>query len=148
MKNWFLGFLVVFFSPVAFAQNRPAPAVAPEADVLSANKVLYQALLQEDVTAMGKILGTEYVLINSDGSLVDRETLIGAFRDGYVTLESGETKNEVAKLYGDVALVKGLWKSKRTVQGTTMEDQVYYTSVYAKRDGTWQAVSAQFTLVK
>ena len=121
---------------------------APEADVLNVNKALYQALVQQDVTAVQKMLGTECVLFNSHAKPVDRETLMGAFRDGYLTVESGETKNGVVKLYGDVALVKGCWKSRRTVQGTNAEDQLYYTSVYTKRGGSWRAVSAQFTLVK
>ena len=91
MKSWFLGSPLAFISCLAFAQSRPA-ATTPEADVLNVNKALYQALVQEDVTAMQKMLGAEYVLINSDGKLVDRETLIGAFRDGYLTPR--ERRNE------------------------------------------------------
>src|SRR5690349_9270441 len=102
---------LAFCAVRTFAQTT-APAGSSETEVLIINKSLYQAFLQENTATLETLLGNEYVLVNNDGNLVDRETLIGAFRDGYVTIESAETMNDVMKMYGDVALVKGLWKSK------------------------------------
>jgi hypothetical protein len=147
MKKLLLFATLIFFNVRAFAQTT-ASAGASETEVLNANKAVYQAILQENAAVLETLLGNEYVLVNNDGNLVDRETLIGAFRDGYVTIESAENLNDVAKLYGDIALVKGLWKSKGSVQGTGFENTNYYTALYNKRNGNWKAVSMQFTLVK
>ena len=136
-----------FFAVRAVAQTT-ASASASEIEVSTINKSLYQAFLQENAATLETLLGNEYVLVNNDGNLVDREMLIGAFRDGYVKIDSAETRNDVTKLYGDVALVKGLWKSKGSVQGAGFDHTNYYTVVYSKRNGGWKAVSMQFTLVK
>jgi hypothetical protein len=149
MKRLLFSAALALFAIGAFAQTTAsASSSSPESELLNINKSLYQAFLQENAATLETLLGNEYVLVNNDGNLVDRETLIGAFRDGYVTIESAETMNDVTKMYGDVALVKGLWKSKGSVQGAGFDHTNYYTTIYNKRNGTWKAVSMQFTLVK
>src|SRR5215213_11014379 len=134
MKRILFSAALAFFAIRAFAQTT-ASASSSEIEVLNINKSLYQAFLQENAGTLETLLGNEYVLVNNDGNLVDRETLIGAFRDGYVKIDSSETRNDVTKMYGDVALVKGVWKSKGSVQGTGFDNTNYYTAVYSKRNG-------------
>jgi hypothetical protein len=55
------------------------------------------------------------------------------------------------RVYGDAAVVTGRSTTKRAGQGTGDEiitRQVRFTRVYAKRQGRWQVVSAQNTLIK
>src|SRR4051812_4738712 len=94
MKKILFTAALAFFVARAFAQTT-ASASSSETEVLNANKSLYQAFLQENAATLETLLDNEYVLVNNDGNLVDRETLVGAFRDGYVTIESAETMNDV-----------------------------------------------------
>src|SRR6476469_4877468 len=130
MKRIVFSAALAFFAVRAFAQTT-ASVSASETELVNTNKSLYQAFLQENAATLETLLDNDYVLVNNDGNLVDRETLIGAFRDGYVRIDTAETRGVVTKMYGDVALVKGLWKSKGSVQGTGFDNTNYFTAVYS-----------------
>ena len=75
-------------------------------------------------------------------------TPVQAFNGGYVVVETAEVLNPTVRIYGDAAVVSGVWKAKMTVQGSPVEGRNVLTNTYVKRDGTWKAVASQLTLVK
>lgn len=56
--------------------------------------------------------------------------------------------NMKVRVYGDAAVVAGLVRRSGTIKGIAYKDrQVLFTDTYVRRDGRWQCVSSQGTLV-
>jgi ketosteroid isomerase-like protein len=94
-----------------------------------------------DVRRFSEILAEDFLCSNPDGSLIDKQQFL-AQTARPVTI-SGLVADDVrVRILGDVAIIHG-----RTSYTTNHGEQQNgrYTDVWARRDGTWLAVSAHVT---
>jgi len=104
---------------------------------------LAQALTKKDPEPLHRILDDEFILTNAIGKVKTKQQAIEKFHH---TLEEmsffSVTNGDVhVRLYGDAAVVTGT-----QVQHATKKDQLIFvklrfTSMYAKRQGTWKLVA-------
>jgi len=52
------------------------------------------------------------------------------------------------RIYGDVAVLRGIADNSGTFRGFPFSGKVRYTRVFVKRDGRWQAVEMQQTAMQ
>jgi ketosteroid isomerase-like protein len=109
-----------------------------------------EATLKNDVEANDRLLADNWININPDGSVTTKARLMELLKSSPFKIMSIETDEVMVRVYGDAAVVTGRSTSKRAGQtaGETVTRQVRFTRVYAKRQGRWQVVSAQNTLIK
>jgi ketosteroid isomerase-like protein len=109
-----------------------------------------EATLKNDVEANDRLLADNWININPDGSVTTKARLMELLKTSPFKIMAIETDEVMVRVYGDAAVVTGRSTSKRAGQaaGETVTRQVRFTRVYAKRQGRWQVVSAQNTLIK
>ena len=111
-------------------------------DTLAALNRDYIASVQNgDVRRFSEILAEDFLCSNPDGSLIDKQRFL-AQTSRPVTI-SGLVADDVrVRILGDIAIIHGR-TSYSTADGQRRNGR--YTDVWARRDGTWLAVSAHVT---
>jgi ketosteroid isomerase-like protein len=105
------------------------------------NSDYIRSVQHSDVSRFDEILADDFLCSNPDGSLVDRQQfLVQTARPVSIT---GLVAEDVKiRLLGDVAIIHAGTRY-RTADGG--ERRGRYTDVWARRAGTWLAVSAHVT---
>jgi ketosteroid isomerase-like protein len=130
-----------------------APATSSAKDTAKAEKELLQlerdwtqASLKGDATALGKILGDDWVGQGPAGTMTKAQVL--------AELKSGDNKTDSitlgdmkARVYGDTAVVTGSDDEKSSYKGKDTSGHYTWTDVFVKRKGHWEAVASQGTLM-
>ena len=112
-------------------------------DTLNALNLDFFASVQKgDVKRFEKILADDFMCSNPDGSLLDKAEFLK--QTAQPVTFSGLVEEDVRiRLLGDFAIIHGRFNA-RTADGKPRRGR--YTDNWARRDGTWAAVSAHFHL--
>ncbi len=105
------------------------------------NEQYVQASLAGDVEWYRAHLAEEFVCIESDGSVLDKNAFLQMTANGSELAEYRLEEVDI-RFYGDVALVRatGSWTAKNGTLGMSR-----YVDVYVQSGDDWKAVSAQIT---
>lgn len=106
-----------------------------------------QAGVRKDVEAIAPFTADEYVQIDFDGRVMDREATFRRIRSSDIRLKSNAPDDLAVRIYGDVAVVTGRATPKGVADGREFVDPIRYSRVYVKRDGRWQVVLFQQTRI-
>ena len=118
--------------------------MAPDSDrgtLEQLNQEYVAAFMNADVEWYGKHLADDFVCIDSDGSVLQKQQFLANTLKGPDVADYKLEYVDV-RIYGDVGLVRatGVWTSKGGSMGLSR-----YLDVYVKQDGEWKTVSAQIT---
>jgi ketosteroid isomerase-like protein len=105
------------------------------------NEEYIRAFMQADVAWYARYLADDFVVIESDGTVLNKaEFLTQTAKGPDVATYKLEQVN--VRFYGEVALVRatGLFTRKDGSPGTSR-----YTDIYVRNGTDWKAVSAQIT---
>ena len=126
--------------------NSDDPATGATADG-SEEQALYQlerdwaaANLKKDTAVVDKFLAKEFVS-NQPGRTLNKTQLLSEMKANPAKIESAENSDMVAMVFGDTAVVHGIYTEKSTTNGKDTSLKGRYTEVYAKRDGRWQCMT-------
>jgi hypothetical protein len=105
------------------------------------NKEYIDAYMSADVNWYKKTLAEDFVCIESDGNVIDKEQFLINTAKGPDVAEY-KLQNVNIRIYGITALVQatGLFTRKDGSKGVSR-----YTDIYVKSDEDWKTVSAQIT---
>lgn len=105
------------------------------------NEQYVTASLAGDVAWYDHRLTSDFVCIDSDGSVLDKAQFLAMTAQGSELAEYNLDEVDI-RFYGDVALVRatGLWTAKDGTPGVSR-----YTDVYVRQGDDWKVVSAQIT---
>jgi len=106
------------------------------------------ASVRKDITALGRILSDDFILITASGTVKNKAQLIDSIKSTDLVVEPFETEDVMVRIYGDTAVLTGHFTQKGSYQGKSFSYQFRYTDVYVKMPQGWQGVSAQATLMK
>ena len=131
--------------------DQPAPGATPEG---VEEEALYQlerdwaaANIKKDTAIVDKFLANDFVS-NYNGRTQNKRQVLDEMRSGTAKIESAENHEMKAMVFGDTAVVHGLYIEKSTTAGKDSSQQVRWTEVYAKRDGRWQCVTQYLVKVQ
>ena len=145
MKRLLIGGALVitvfgFNSSVSMAQGKI------EQELIQIEHDWCAAEVKRDAGMVGRILADDYIGIGSRGTSETKSEAVAAVKD--ITTSMCVNTNMKVRVYGDAAVVTGLVRRSGTIKGIAYKDrQVLFTDTYVRRDGRWQCVSSQGTLV-
>src|SRR6516164_11692955 len=112
-------------------------------DTLTALNRDFTASVQKgDVKRFEEILADDFMISNPDGSLFDKAEYLKLVAQP-VTISGLVAENVQIRLLGDFAIIHARFNS-RYADGKQRRGR--YTDNYARRDGTWVAVAADYHL--
>ena len=106
-----------------------------------------QILLNADTTALSRQLASEFVEISRLGQLRTRADNLHDIASGQLKLRSVKYDSLTVQVYGDVAVVRGIADNTGTFLGMPFSGKLRFTRVLVRRDGRWQAVAMQHTMM-
>ena len=144
MKTIFLLILITVSANTARAQAGFTQPI----DATDCSNIFFKALLEEDSKSLDKLLSSDFSITSFDGKAIDRNLLIQALDQGYITIESGMLSGTNTRNYGDVGIVTGSWSAKGQIQNNSFGNDLVYMVVCVKSGGTWKVSAVQFTPIR
>jgi ketosteroid isomerase-like protein len=140
------------FAAVICALAAPAFAAEPsaglKAELLKLEADWNQAVVDRDVARLDQILGPDFVLIWTNGGRTDRASLLAGAKARRADILPFVTEDVSVRVYGDTAVLTGKFTQTAKLGDQSETGTFWYTDVYVKKDGRWQAVAAQATRVR
>jgi ketosteroid isomerase-like protein len=124
-----------------------ALAAGVEDEIKNLEKERAAAVVKADTDTLEKFTADDYILINFNGQMMDKQQTMEAIKTGQIKIASNELSDLKVRVYGNAAIVTGNSTVKGTVSGTEVNGPVMFTRVYVKKNGHWQAVAFQQTRV-
>lgn len=153
--------LASFLVLVAACSNEPAPNTAPssnapaatksaaptEADMTAKEKAIWETLKKKDYVAFGDSLASDFIEV-ADNGVSDKAAVVAEIKD-FVPTEVTFSAWKMLPIDDDAVILTYDVNIKGTFKGQDLPPGTFHTvSVWANRDGKWQAVLYQQTLAK
>ena len=106
------------------------------------NRDFVASVQKGDVKRLGEIFADDFMCSTPEGSLLDKAEFLELTAQP-VTISGLVAEDVRIRLLGDFAIIHGRFNS-RSADGKQRRGR--YTDNYARRDGTWVAVSAHYNL--
>ena len=135
-------FLCFSFS-TATAQNSGDGSV-----VLALDNSWNRALESNDTKALDLLLADKFVSIDIDGSMQNKGELLASLKaPGYAAPTQAVTEQSRVDVYGDSAIVVGIYRTKGTDKGKPFLHRERFVDTWAKVGGTWRCVASVAVLM-
>ena len=140
---------VSFFSAVVMTLVSSIVASAqsskPSGEAMEVAKAYDRAILKQDAAAFEKVLSDDFALIVWHGEKHDKAWMVAEAKKGTIKLDIAKRENNVYRSYGDTVVWTGDWTEKGTDDGEPFEKKGPFTTILAKRNGSWKVVADHVT---
>ena len=99
-----------------------------------------QAMVENDVEAIGRYMADDWTIIGPDGSVGDKPTFLGLVKSGALTHDVMESDDVSVRIYGDTAVVTARGVSGGKYQGQSFREVERSTCVFVRQEGPWRCV--------
>ena len=143
-----VGLLLSIAHAAGVAAQEKAAKASPEDEVRALETARAQALIHADTTALAHMTADEFVEISRLGTLRTKADNIRDIGSGALKLITVKYDSVSVKLYGDVAVLRAIADNTGSLRGFPFSGRIWYTRIFVKRDGRWQAVAMQHTPIQ
>lgn len=135
-----LAVLLALSTAPAFATDLPP-------DLAEAVAAYDRAQIRNDTDALTQLVEDDYVLVNSNASVENKQQFLADFHLPGFKIEPYVLQERVQKVWGDGAVIGGLLHLSWTQDGRHQTRKLRVSYVWAKRNGRWRATYGQVTRV-
>jgi hypothetical protein len=107
--------------------------------------IFYRSLIDQDFDALADLYASDYMLVRSDGSVLNKESVLRDLTVGGLTFESIELVGESVRIYGETAVVTGESRVLARVGGEQIASHFRLVGVYTSQAETARLVHFQST---
>lgn len=115
--------------------------------ILALENAWNQAEQNKDSKALDGLLASTLVYIDYDGSLMDKAKFMASVKAPSLHPEQIVNESMTAYLYGDSAVVTGIYREKGVRNGRPYSRRGRFTDTWVNQGGTWVCASSQSTLI-
>lgn len=116
-----------------------------EKELLKLEKEFTAAVVKNDPEAIGRFVTDDWIIINADGGIIDKERFLGVIKSGTLTHEMMQSDDMRVHVYRYSAVVTALTRTKGKFMGQEFTTHERSTDVFVRRDGQWRCVLTQLT---
>ena len=130
--------------------SSPLASSRPDDDqskILALENVWNQAEAHKDVKALEMLLHPNLVYIDYDGSRMTKDEFIASVKAPALHPEQIVNESVTAYVYGNSAVVTGVYKEKGVRNGKAYQRRGRFTDAWVFQSGRWMCVSSQSTLI-
>lgn len=136
-----LALVLALFAAPAYAARLPPDLAKAVADY-------DRAQVGNDVEALARLVHDDYVLVNSDASVENKQQFLADFDLPGFKIDPYVLKEPVQNVWGDGAVIGGRLDLSWTQDGRHHTRSLRVSYVWAKRNGRWMAIYGQVTRVR
>jgi ketosteroid isomerase-like protein len=125
--------------------NAPKKRNEMEEELVKVEKEFTEAIVKNDPEAIGRFVTEDWIIINADGGIIDKERFLEVIKSGALTHEMMESGDMRVRVYGNSAVVSALTRTKGKFMGQEFTTHERSTDVFVKLDGQWRCVLTQLT---
>ncbi|HXG67014.1 MAG TPA: nuclear transport factor 2 family protein [Blastocatellia bacterium] len=115
--------------------------------VIAALDAEYQeAVKNNDVATMDRILADDFVLVTGDGTVYTKADLLKEAAEKRVIYERQEDTNQTVRVWGDTAVITALLWARGTDRGEPFDYKVWFSDTYVRTAEGWRYVFGQSSL--
>ena len=139
--------LVALFGAVLVIAQGSSPQSAEEGRLLALESAWNHAEQSKDATALNQLLGESLVYVDYDGSLLNKKEFLENTLHNNVTQEQINNDGMTVHVYGNAAVVTGVYRDKGIEKGKPFLRRGRFTDTWVNQNGAWQCVASQSTLI-
>jgi ketosteroid isomerase-like protein len=116
-----------------------------EEELLKLEAEFAEAIIKNDGGAIERLVADEWIIINADGAIIDKERFLEVIKSGTLTHEMMESDNVRVRVYGDSAVVTALTRTKGKFMGQEFSTHERATDFLVRLNGQWRCALTQLT---
>jgi ketosteroid isomerase-like protein len=116
-------------------------------ELLKLENEFARAVTSNDTDALDGMLADEWIIVDPDGSIIDKVRFLGVIKSGVLSHEFMESTDLRVRVYGNTAIVTGLTTTKGKFMGQDFASCERATDIFVKQTDRWQCVFTQLTRV-
>jgi ketosteroid isomerase-like protein len=116
-----------------------------EEELLKLEDEFARAVASNNADALDKLLADDWIIVEPDGSIIDKARFLEVIRSGALSHESMKSTDLKVRVYGNTAVVTGLTTSKGKFMGQDFTSCERATDIFVKQADRWQCVFTQLT---
>jgi ketosteroid isomerase-like protein len=132
---------------IALSHGRSQAVSEDEGRILALETAWNHAEQAKDVAALDQLLAPELVYIDYDGSLMNKGQFLASIKSEGLSPAQIINENQRAVVFGDCAIVTGVYHEKGTSNGKPYSRRGRFTDTWVKINDTWRCVASQSTLI-
>jgi ketosteroid isomerase-like protein len=138
-------FLIV---SVPLIGQEAANADSQRSKILALENAWNQAETNKDAKALDGLLASTLVYIDYDGSLMDKAKFMASVKAPSLHPEQIVNESMTAYMYGDSAVVSGIYREKGVRNGKPYSRRGRFTDTWINQSGTWVCAASQSTVIR
>lgn len=119
-----------------------------EAEIRALEAKWDEAQLKGDANALAEIFADTYVSTNPEGKTRGKAEVINEVKSGDIKFQTSKVQDLKIMLYGDTAVVSGIWKGKFVQKGKPMDLTERFTDTFVRQGGKWRCVASHASALK
>src|ERR1051326_5071982 len=119
MKELFISlWMVVAACQLSFAQSGARVLLTnDEQEIVKVQNSLIDAYLHHDYAVLDRVLADDYIFIDDDGFVLNKQQILDAFNSGDDKINSYKRQDDRVRLFGDAAIMTYRYQTKETYKG-------------------------------
>jgi len=130
---------------LSFVPER-STAQGDETKIIALENLWNQMQINHDADAMGKMLDSDYVFTDYDGTVLTKGQFLASIRDKSIQVTVEVSENMKLFRHGDTVIVIGSTREKGTEKGKPFSRVGRFTDTWIKKDGQWLCIASQLSL--
>jgi ketosteroid isomerase-like protein len=115
--------------------------------ILALETAWNHALEAKDTKALDMLLANSMVSVDIDGSVSNKGDFLASIKAPDYKPSQAITEQSSVQVYGDAAVVVGIFRIKGTEKGKTYVRRERFVDTWVKLNGTWQCVATTSALI-
>jgi ketosteroid isomerase-like protein len=147
MRSGMVICVLLSFVSMPLAGQEAAHGDSERTKILALENAWNQAEQNKDTKALDGLLASTLVYIDYDGSLMDKAKFMASVKAPSLHPEQIVNESMTAYMYGDSAVVTGIYREKGMRNGKPYSRRGRFTDTWVNQGGTWVCASSQSTLI-
>jgi ketosteroid isomerase-like protein len=139
--------LLAVFCAVLLSAQDSSSRNGEEGRLLALESAWNHAEQSKDAAALNQLLGDSLVYVDYDGTLLNKKEFLQVTLHNNVEQEQINNDGMTVHVYGNAAVVTGLYRDKGIEKGKPFFRRGRFTDTWVNQHGAWQCVASQSTLI-
>jgi Domain of unknown function (DUF4440) len=132
----------------AYAQNPSAQAAGSESMLIALENTWNQAQLHHDSKALDALIADTFISTDDDGIVMTKSQFLADNKDISYAPTLMANSDERAQLYGDAAVVAGIYHARGQYKGKPFDHYGRFTDMWVFLNGQWVCVASHTSALK